>query len=98
MIGKKIGYYILDENKNIIKSSYEQWSEFIADFTSRVVKQTDIDEDTRVSTVFLIGILSTSEVFETMVFGDDDELEVQHYKTWDEALKGHDEMVLKYMK
>lgn len=88
--------YVLDKNKNIIKATAKQWEEFACNFKNRVVKQTDIG-DFQISTIFLMLPLSSSAFFETMVIDDEDEVETQHYKTWSEATKGHDEMVLKYI-
>lgn len=93
---KKYDLYILDEEKNVIRtSSARKWAQFIADFTVRVVKQETV-EDLFVSTVFL-G-LSRLNCFETMAFddkGDSVDAYFARYDTWEEARLGHAKIVKK---
>ena len=63
----------------------------------RVIVQTDVNEDVKVSTVFLEldyqwvdGPLPT---YETLVFGGEMDGEKERYSTKDEAVAGHDAMV-----
>lgn len=59
--------------------------------------QTEVGDHT-VSTVWL-GIDHNFSgdgpplIFESMIFGDDDELEIRRYATWEEARVGHEELV-----
>ncbi len=66
-----------------------------------VVKQTVIDDDISVSTVFL-GIEhqfgdGRALLFETMIFGGDQDGDIWRYSTWDEAKTGHDTTVTKLL-
>lgn len=92
---EKRGYYILDENENIVTASLIEWSEFFENINNRIVKQEHIG-DKWISTVFL-GLdhswdESKVEIFETMVFEKNDyhELYCDRYSTWQEALEGHE--------
>ncbi len=71
-----------------------QWGKWFEENTKdRIVGKTDITDDIKVSTVFL-GIDHNYGdgpplLFETMVFGGEDDQELFRYSTWDEAEKGH---------
>ncbi len=92
-------YYKLDENKNVIPSSLEEYANFIyGQFPTnyRHVGDETIN-DYRISTVF-IGICHnfnpwshTPIVFETMIFDkENNSLDYQErYSTWQEAEEGH---------
>ena len=95
-------YYKLDENKNVIPSSLEEWSNFIENKLPSnywIVDQETVD-GYRVSTVF-IGLCHNFDpyskvpiVFETMIFDHDDKSVYQRrYSTWNEAEEGHKEAV-----
>jgi hypothetical protein len=88
-------WYTLDENHNILRAGTypvdKDWG--------RIVGKTMIGE-TLVSTVFLgldhgYGQHASPVLFETMVFGpaDPNQYIQERYCTWDEALKGHEEIV-----
>lgn len=91
-------YYKLDENKNVVKSSLEEWSDFIEGRLPTNYRH--VGNDTvngyRVSTVF-IGLCyrfnpdnGTPIVFETMVFDRADHGIYQcRYATYQEAEEGH---------
>jgi len=90
--------YILDKDHNLIEADLEMWSRFFEDMKNRRVGRDEVNGKT-VSTVFLgldHNFSETGEplLFETMIFGGDGE-ECYRYSTWDEALKGHNEIVAK---
>ena len=104
-------YYTLDENNKPIPCpntmDYLRWVESHSDkvgpdgCTLRI-GLTDINDKVYVSTVYL-GLNhgfgdSDPVLWESMVFGhDEDEVQVR-YKTHDEAVKGHDKLVKKWKK
>lgn len=105
---KWIGTYILDENHQPVKASTLEWARWHEDFDNRSVAQT-YTEHYHISTVFLgLDHSWSSEgppiLFETMIFAKNVvsikgggtagiEEDMDRYATWDEALKGHEEMV-----
>ena len=95
-------YCILDKDNNVVPCDLETWGEWFSAH-DRCVKLS-IQDDTRVSTVFLgidHGFGETPLWFETMVFmGPDDWLDrdTERYTTWDEAVEGHGRMVAKVFK
>ena len=91
--------YIL-KGKEIVEASLMEWATFF-EGKDRIVKQETLPNGLRVSTVFL-GIdhnFGDGEplLFESMVFGikDDEEIQ-QRYSTYEQAEKGHQELVEKY--
>lgn len=94
-------YYKLDENKNVISSSLEEWSTFIAGCLPTNYKH--VGDNTvkgkRISTVF-IGMCQDFDmpdkapiVFETMIFDDGHAIYQYRYSTWEEAEEGHKKAV-----
>ena len=90
-------YYKLDENKNVVKSSLEEWANFIEGKLPTNFKHVGDDtiDGKRVSTVFL-GLChnfspfnKTPIVFETMVFDNGSSLYQERYATYQEAEEGH---------
>jgi hypothetical protein len=91
-------YYILDENKNPVKSDLETMSQFLyTNNSNKLIKQNYIG-DKFVSTVFLgidhsfnIFEDKTPILFETMIFNKNSRCEdyCERYSTYDESLKGH---------
>ena len=91
-------FYKLDENKNVVKSSLEEWATFIEGRLP--TNYNHVGDDTinghRVSTVFL-GLCHNFSyhnkipiVFETMVFKNDrSSIFQEQYATWKQAEKGH---------
>lgn len=66
--------------------------------TNRIVQQTYLPNDVRVSTVFLgldhrFGDNGPPLVFETMIFGGPQDSYQERYSTWEEAEAGHDRAV-----
>lgn len=104
---KWIGTYILDENHQPVKADTLTWARWHEDWDNRSVKQT-YTEHYHISTVCL-GIdhgwgKGRPVLFETMVFGKNVvsiktrqgsgiEHDQERYCTWEEAEKGHDQMV-----
>jgi hypothetical protein len=98
-------WYVLDEEHNVVPcQGMKDWKERYYESSNRVVKKTFVGKQ-EVSTVFLgmdhgfSWIFKTEEnrpvVFETMVFGGKSDEFQERYCTWDEAVKGHDEVVRK---
>lgn len=89
-----MGYHVLDADHVARPATFEEWAEFMARpfETSRRVAKTVVG-DAEVSTVFLAvdhafwG--STPVLFETMVFGGENDGDTWRYSTWDEAVAGH---------
>lgn len=100
--GKPKMFYKLDENKNVVESSMEEWATFIEGRLPANFKH--VGDDTinghRVSTVFL-GLChnfgyhdKTPIVFETMVFKSrGKEIYQRRYCTWKQAEAGHQEAI-----
>jgi len=91
----------LDENKNVIPSSLEEWANFIeSKFPTNYRHVGDeIIDGKRVSTVF-IGLTYNFDpfshvpiVFETMVFDNKHGIYQDRYSTWQEAEEGHKKAV-----
>jgi hypothetical protein len=91
-------YYILDENKNVVKSSLEEWANFIEGDLPANYRHVGDDtvDGKRISTVFM-GLCHNFNpysripiVFETMIFQGRKSLNYQErYSTWKEAEAGH---------
>ncbi len=89
-------YYKLDENKNVVPSSLEEWTNFIEGRTSES-KHVGDDEirNIRISTIFLgipygFDIDDLPLVFETMVFdSDENDIYMKRYSTYKQAEEGH---------
>jgi hypothetical protein len=91
-------FYKLDENKNVIPSSLEEYKTFIVGELPTNYKHVgdDIINGHRVSTIFL-GLCHNYDpfsnipiVFETMVFQNDrSDIYQERYSTWKEADEGH---------
>lgn len=92
--------YRLDGRTPIKCESVLEWAEAMEDMASRSVAFTDL-EGGEISTVF-IGINIHGDdppvVFETAILAPDDVEIPARYSTWDEALAGHEEIVLQYLK
>lgn len=87
--------YILDGKIPIIETDILKWGKWF-ESSDRIVKKTKFN-DISISTVFL-GIdhqyfAGPPLLFETMVFGGELNMECTRYSTWEQAEKGHDEMV-----
>lgn len=92
------GKYILDENGEPIPCyDLTTWANAFEKDTRRILKQTEISKDIRVSTVFLGMDHSFSKgpplLWETMIFGGKHDSWQNRYATKLEALIGHDAAV-----
>lgn len=91
------GYYILEGKYPKRVDDVVEWAKQFEACDNRVIEQTKFDNDVMVSTVFL-GLdhsysFSDSNpkpiLFETMIFGGDEDGYQERYATWDEAVEGH---------
>jgi hypothetical protein len=93
-------FYKLDENKNVVESSIEEWATFIEGKDNFPTNYRHVGDEIingkRISTVFL-GLCHNFHpyskipiVFETMVFKENgSENYMERYSTWKEAEDGH---------
>lgn len=95
--------YILEGKTVVLTDDLYKWAAWFEN-ADRIVKQEELENGKYISTVFL-GLdhnfgSGPPLLFETMVFSEDegDELDCQRYPTWDEAVKGHEEMVSKWQR
>ena len=91
-------YYVLDENDEPRPAMLLEWGAFMADASRRRLARTACDGDVLVSTVFLGLDHSHREddppvLWETMVFGGLFDQQQRRYRSREEALRGHEEMV-----
>lgn len=85
-------YFILDGHEPIPEPDVDKWEKWFAT-ADRCVARDRLTDKILVSTVFLginhsIHISPYPTLFETMVFGADEEYQ-QRYSSWDEAVTGH---------
>lgn len=100
-----VNYYKLDEYKNVVTSSIEEWENFIVgEFPCNYMSIGKYSNgDWRISTIF-IGIcykFTESGIpmpFETVCFKKEKPISCKKYITFDEAKKGHDFTVISYQK
>jgi hypothetical protein len=89
-------YYILNDDKEPVEADWEEYCKFLDTLENKIVKQETIN-NTKISTVFLgqdIGDDSEAPIlFETMCFGGALDGDQWRYQTFDEALKGHQEVI-----
>ena len=90
------GKYILDGKTPVVASDLPTWARWF-ETANRIVKQTPIADDIRVSTVFLGLDHSWGKgaplLFETMCFGGPLDEAQDRYSTWQEAEEGHKAMI-----
>lgn len=90
-------HYILQDREPIEVPDVLTWARWF-ETADRIVKQTTLGREVRVSTVFLglnhrfVG-RGPPLLFETMVFGGERNGAQWRYSTWDEAVAGHDAAV-----
>jgi len=93
------GRYILDGKEPVEVSDIMTWATWF-ETADRIVKQTPINQDVRVSTVFLGLDHQFGDgpplLFQTMIFGG--EYDQWRYSTWDEAVLGHNAAVSSLVK
>jgi hypothetical protein len=92
-------YYFLNEDHSYRPCSNEEWGSQFSNFEKRCVSKEKVNE-WEVSTIWFglnMNIFSQTNplVFETMVFKDDNYIEIYHdrYSTWDEAVEGHQKAI-----
>ncbi len=87
-------YYILIDKNPVCCSDTKLWLKYQND-KSRVIDRTSFGE-VEVSTVFLGWAHGLDNglpiLFETLVFGGEFDGHMQRYTSWDDAVKGHDEV------
>jgi hypothetical protein len=95
-------YYIMDDDHQIhTTTDIEKWAKWMEGDDNRRVALSKIG-DVEISTVFLSIDHNFGDgapvLFETMAFdrsdGKWDEIEANRYSTYDEALEGHNQMVI----
>lgn len=91
-------YYKLVDEKVIPCEDVKEWSKYFE--KNRKIKYTKISETVSVSTVFLGIDHSFNEMyppilFESMIFGGDQDQFQQRYNSIEDAKKGHEDIVLK---
>ena len=97
--------FILKGHTVVIENDAIKWGEWFAK-ADRIVKQEVLPSGYFVSTVFLgvdhsFGFSKRPLLFETMVFKSEESLsdvDMSRYSTWEEAEKGHKEMVKTWKK
>jgi hypothetical protein len=91
--------YILENKKPVPCDDLMTWAKWIENPENKIVKQTMVG-DVKVSTVFLgldhnFGGGGKPILFESMIFGGPHDQDQHRYHTWDEAERGHEELVAK---
>lgn len=91
-------YKLADDMKTPVPCSVEEWCEFLDDTKNRIVAKTDVADKATVSTVFLGLDHSFRDdgppvLFETMIFGIEDDSYQTRCVTWEESLEMHDKAV-----
>lgn len=88
--------YILNGKEPVLEPDLMKFGKWF-ETADRVVKQTQLPDNVKVSTVFLgidHGFGSDKPVlFETMVFGGEHDQYQDRYSTWDEAEAGHQKAI-----
>ena len=94
-------WYFLNEDKNVVPftGTYAELEEMLGEGANKRVREDDVGEYW-VSTVFLHVDYPGDMFFETMVFGHKEDGEIDfreqycdRYRTWDEAVEGHNRTV-----
>ena len=93
-----MNFYLLDENKKPVKASIEESLKLYDDLDMKITRQERINDDIRVSTVFLgfdhawIG-QPGPVLWETMIFGGEHDQYQERYTSHEDALAGHERAV-----
>lgn len=95
-------WYILDENDKPILSDILTASKFLQESDRRVVSYTEINSTCFLSTVFLCLDHCYGRgapiLYESLWFGGSNDGDMRRYRTKEEALLGHREMLEEYKK
>ncbi len=93
-------YYVLrGDPPEAMEATYEEWAASMEDFESRRVGSDHVVGSLEEAPVWVSTVLMSMDpmlkgpLFETMVFGLDLDGRRRRYRTYEAALKGHDEMV-----
>lgn len=94
------GRYKLDGHNPVPCEDLVEWAMDLGNDDIRRVAYTELPDGVQISTVFLgldhnFSGEGDPVLFETMVFGGEHNHEMVRYTTWEEAEKGHAEMVKK---
>lgn len=89
--------YILKGKTPVLCDDIMEWAKAFERTSERIVKQTDLPNDVRVSTVFL-GLdhsFGTGEplLFETMIFGGEHNDYTERCSTWEQAEAQHERCI-----
>lgn len=93
-------HFVLEDNHRFRPAeSYEEWISFMEDLTRRRVALDEVSPEVHISTVFLgldhnFGGEGGPILFESLVFGGPLDGEMRRYRTWDEAVEGHYQLVV----
>jgi hypothetical protein len=88
-------YYKLEGHTPVRVESLHEWGVYMESAQKQVAET--IVGDARISTIFTgvdYGFGKKPLVFETTVFGGEHDSLLRRYSTWEEAAKGHDEIVI----
>ena len=97
-------WYILDDENRPVEVDIRTWGKWFDNVDHRIVGYTQITSDVLVSTVFIgldhrpvsmFGSSGPPILFETLIFGGDEDGLMQRYASWDDAKTGHDVLVNK---
>jgi hypothetical protein len=93
---KGIHHFVLEPDHTIREVDSDEWAVFLENGDRQVAR--DKVGRVEVSTVFIglllhIGEYEHNELFETKVFGGEHDGLTRRYKTWDAAVRGHEEVV-----
>ena len=96
-------WYTLDEYLNIREATIDEWGEFFGNIEKKRIAYTQVSPTIRVSTVFLGLDHSSKEdgalvLFESLVFNGKHDGEMLRYTSYDDAVKGHNELVTMCLK
>ena len=96
-------WYTLDEYLQIRRATLEEWGTFFNDIEQRRIAHTQVSPRISVSTVFLgldhrCGSAGKPILFESLVFGGKHNEEMLRYTSFDDAVKGHNELVAMALK
>ncbi len=95
------GKYILKDKVPVLCEDLMEWARwFESSVSERIVGNTVLPDGTCISTVFLgldhrFGLVMQPLLFETMIFGGEQDQDQGRCCTWDEAVVMHEEYVAK---
>lgn len=90
--------YVLNKKKQpVAVDSFDKWGEWIST-NNRTVASTELDDGTHILTVFLAHSTPFCDkknplTFQTMIVNGKHHMKDRYYSSWDQAEKGHEEVV-----